>query len=135
MECRDPIPVCCVLIEHHGRVLIAQRPPGKHLALAWEFPGGKIEPGESPADALHREIEEELGCKLILGRALPPVFHAYPNATIALHPFVASLAPDSSPPEPKEHVALQWLRPDQLASAALAPADLPIITSYLESRP
>ena len=116
-------------------MLIAQRPPNKDLALEWEFPGGKIEAGESPTDALHREIEEELGCKLIVSRALPPVFHTYPNTTVALHPFVASLAPDSSPPEPKEHVALRWLRPDQLSSATLAPADVPIITSYLESRP
>jgi 8-oxo-dGTP diphosphatase len=134
MEFHDPIPVCCVLIEHDGRVLIAQRPPGKHLALEWEFPGGKIEAGESPADALHREIEEELGCKLILVRALPTVFHAYPKATVALHPFVASLAPDSPSPEPKEHVALRWLEPDQLASAALAPADVPVLASYFHTR-
>jgi 8-oxo-dGTP diphosphatase len=132
MECCEPIPVCCVIIEHDGRVLIAQRPPGKHLALQWEFPGGKIETGETPVAALHREIQEELGCQLSITHALPIVNHPYPHATIALHPFVASLRSDSPPPEAKEHVALNWLTPVQLASALLAPADLPVISSYFE---
>jgi 8-oxo-dGTP diphosphatase len=59
MESPAPIPVCWVIIENQNRVLIAQRPPGKHLALQWEFPGGKIEKEETPVAARHREIQEE----------------------------------------------------------------------------
>ena len=114
------------------RGLIAQRPPEKHLGGQWEFPGGKIEANESPADALHREIKEELGCTLMITASLPPVIHAYPEATIQLHPFIATLSPDSSPPHAYEHVALKWLNRTELAKATLAPADIPVLDSYLK---
>ncbi|GAB5559142.1 MAG: hypothetical protein SynsKO_07890 [Synoicihabitans sp.] len=104
----------------------------KHLAGQWEFPGGKIEPGESPTAAIHREIAEELGCKLIITASLDPVIHAYPNAVIALHPFIASLAPESPAPEAREHLALKWLTRDALAKATLAPADVPVLVSYFD---
>lgn len=131
MELSSLIPVCCALIEQGDRVLIAQRPLEKHLGGQWEFPGGKIEIDESPADALHREIKEELGCTLTITATLPPVTHAYPEATIQLHPFIATLAPDSSPPHAYEHVALKWLNRTELAKATLAPADIPVLDSYL----
>jgi len=127
----SPIPVCCALIENKGKVLIAQRPLDKHLGGEWEFPGGKIEVGESPTEALHREIKEELGCTLSITGALAPVIHAYPRATIQLHPFIAQLLPDSPAPHPYEHVAFRWLDRTELAKAALAPADLPVLASYL----
>jgi 8-oxo-dGTP diphosphatase len=130
-EAMSPIPVCCALIENNEKVLVAQRPPGKHLAGQWEFPGGKIEPHESPTEALHREIKEELGCTLTITAALPPVIHAYPEATIQLHPFIAELSPDSSPPHAYEHVALKWLNRTELTKATLAPADIPVLDSYL----
>ncbi|MBT5900931.1 MAG: (deoxy)nucleoside triphosphate pyrophosphohydrolase [Opitutaceae bacterium] len=131
MELPSLIPVCCALIEHEDRVLIAQRPLEKHLGGQWEFPGGKMEPDESPTDALHREIKEELGCTLTITAALPPVIHTYPAATIQLHPFIATLSPDSSPPQAYEHVALKWLNRTELAKATLAPADIPVLDSYL----
>ena len=127
----DPIPVCCALIEHEGRVLIAQRPFDKHLAGQWEFPGGKVEADESPEDALHREIEEELGCRLTDLRPLPPVEHDYGKTRIRLHPFVARLAPHSSFPRAIEHIALSWLDRAELSTAELAPADIPVLKSYL----
>lgn len=130
MEPSFPIPVCCALIEQEDRVLIAQRPPDKHLGGQWEFPGGKVEPHESPADALHREIREELGCTLTITATLPPVIHSYPTATIQLHPFIASLSADSAPPHAYEHVALKWLNRTELAKATLAPADIPVLASY-----
>ncbi len=125
-----PIPVCCVLLERAGRVLVARRPPGKHLAGKWEFPGGKLEPGEDAAAALMRELHEELGCAIHVVAALPVCTHAYDKVTIALHPLVATLAPGSAEPHPHEHTALDWLPPDELESIDLAAADLPVLTAY-----
>ena len=76
-EASVTVPVVCAVIIRDGRVLIAQRPAHKHLALKWEFPGGKVEPGESAEAAIVREIREELGCDFAIGRALPRFTHAY----------------------------------------------------------
>ncbi len=127
-----PIPVVCALIEDHsGRILMAQRPPHKHLGLKWEFPGGKMEAGESAEAALHREIREELGCAVEIVRALPRTTHAYEKITIEMIPFVARLAAGSAEPHPHEHVALKWVRPLELTSLDLPAADAPIIAAYL----
>lgn len=130
MSTSPPLAVCCALIEHDGRLLVAQRPPGKHLALQWEFPGGKIEPGEDAAAALRRELREELGCEITLLRALPVCLHAYPTVTIALHPLVVALAPGSPVPHPHEHVALRWSTPTELDALDLAAADRPVLAAY-----
>lgn len=129
----SPVPVCCALIEQDGKVLIAQRPHDKHLGGYWEFPGGKIETGESAVDALHREIQEELGCQLTVTATLPTTTHTYPGSTIELHPFVARLTPESPLPQAYEHVALRWLTPAELAEATLAPADLPVLADYFSN--
>jgi len=129
----SPLAVVCALIEREGRVLIAQRPAHKHLALAWEFPGGKIEAGETPEAALGREIGEELNCQIIVGKALPASVHAYQTLTIRLHPFLAGLSPESPEPAPAEHVALAWVSPEELDSYPLAPADLPVVEAYRRS--
>ena len=123
------IPVVCALIERDGLVLIAQRPAHKHLALQWEFPGGKVEPDESPEAAIVREIKEELGCDIIITRTLPRFTHAY-AVVIEMIPFVCLLSSGSPEPRPLEHVALQWVTPAALPSFDLAPADLPVIASY-----
>lgn len=128
----DPLPVCCALIEQNDRVLVAQRPAHKHLGGEWEFPGGKVENDESPAEALCREITEELGCTIEIVAPLPPVRHDYPNCPIEMYPFVARLTADSATPHPHEHSALKWLDRNELAIAKLAPADIPVIPSYLE---
>ncbi|MCF7687733.1 MAG: (deoxy)nucleoside triphosphate pyrophosphohydrolase [Cephaloticoccus sp.] len=128
-----PIPVVCVLIERDGRVLLAQRPPHKHLGGKWEFPGGKVETSESTEAAIVREIWEELGCLLILTEALPRFTHAYAE-TIEMIPFVGHLAPDSPGPTAHEHVALQWLLPTDIAAVDLAAADYPVLAAYRELR-
>lgn len=128
------IPVVCAVIERGGLVLLARRPPHKHLGEAWEFAGGKVEPGEDPRDALIREIREELGCEIEITRALPAFVHDYRTVTIAMEPFVAKLAPGSAEPEAREHTALAWVAPDRLMDYALAPADIPVVESYLTSR-
>mgnify|MGYP001544586009 CR=1 FL=1 len=110
-------------------MLIAQRPAHKHLALQWEFPGGKVEPGERPEDAIVREIREELGCAIILTRALPRFLHAY-AVTIEMIPFVCHLAPGSPEPKALEHLAMRWVAPVDLPAFDLAPADLPALAAY-----
>ena len=133
---KSPLPVACAVIEDAaGRVLVAQRPAHKHLALKWEFPGGKLESGESPESALRRELHEELGCDAYIVRALPPVVHDYGDRRIELFPFVCRLAPASPAPHPHEHLALRWVRPADLLALDLAPADLPVVASYGPVRP
>lgn len=126
-----PLPVVCALIECDGRVLLAQRPLGKHLGGKWEFPGGKVESGESPADALVREIREELASEIRITRALPSCTHDYPNVRIELIPFVCELHADSPPPVSHEHAAIAWVQPSELLAHDLAPADIPIVEHYL----
>lgn len=132
MSAVPPIPVVCAVIEDGaGCVLIAQRPAHKHIGLKWEFAGGKVESGEQPAAALVREIREELGCEIVVGRDLPRFRFDYGTVLIEMIPFVCSLAPTSGPPRPIEHVAIQWVKPTELRQMDLAPADWPVVDSYL----
>lgn len=130
-DSRPPLSVVCALIERDGRVLMAQRPAHKHLGGKWEFPGGKIEPNETPESALHRELREELGSTVDILHALPAHTHAYATVTVRLLPFVARLRPDSDEPQTHEHAALQWVPATELVSLDLPEADLPIIEDYL----
>lgn len=126
-----PLAVVCALIERDDCVLMAQRPAHKHLGGKWEFPGGKVEPGETPEAALHRELQEELGCTVEILRALAPHTHAYATVTVQLIPFVVRLLPASGAPQTHEHAALRWVPVGELASLDLPEADLPIIAGYL----
>lgn len=132
------IQVVCALIEDDsGRLLLAQRPPGKHLAGLWEFPGGKLEPGESPQAALVREIAEELGCAALPGAALTPVTHAYETVTVKLMPFLARLAEKDAKPEAREHAALRWVTREEIDALPMPAADAPIVAEWraLRARP
>jgi 8-oxo-dGTP diphosphatase len=122
-----PVPVVCAVIERNGHVLVAQRPPHKLLPLKWEFPGGKVEPGESPAAAIVREIREELGCEVRVTRALPPFTHDYKTVVIEMIPFVCVVTPESTEPHPHEHVAIAWVSPTGLRGYDLAAADWPVV--------
>ncbi len=124
-----PLPVVAAVVERDGRVLLAQRPEHKHLARKWEFPGGKVESGETPEAALIREIREELNCEICVIRPLPRSTHTYDRGTIEMIPFVCRLAPDSPEPKPAEHLALAWVRPDELAGYDVAAADLPVVAA------
>jgi len=125
-----PVQVVCALILQNDRVLIAQRPPDKRLGGYWEFPGGKIDPGEDAETALHRELQEELACAVTILKALPAVHHAYPWCQVEMFPFVCQLNSDSPTPTALEHTALQWVSWQDLHQHDLAPADLPLITSF-----
>jgi 8-oxo-dGTP diphosphatase len=125
-----------VIEDGQGRVLVAQRPPHKHLGGKWEFPGGKVEPGEQPERALVRELREELGCEVALGRALPRFTHDYGAVVIEMLPFVCQLTPGSPAPHAHEHVALRWASVAELQRGTLdlAPADVPVLAELASAQ-
>ncbi len=119
------IEVVGAVIRRGDEVLIAQRPPGKHEALLWEFPGGKVEPGESPEACLAREIREELGVPIRVGARLGDVTHDYGERRIHLTCYWAELV--AGEPRPLECHAVRWVRRDQLDDFRYAPADVPLV--------
>jgi mutator protein MutT len=108
-----------------GRVLIAQRPPGKHLAGGWEFPGGKLEPGEARTAGLARELGEELGIAISNPRPLIRVRHPYPTGEVLIDMWVVRHY--SGEPKGLDGQALKWLSQEELEEAELLPADAPIV--------
>ncbi len=111
-----------------GRVLIAQRPPGKHLAGGWEFPGGKLEPAEERRSGLARELREELGIT-VTGppRPLIRVRHVYDYGAVLIDMWVVRAY--SGEPRGLDGQALRWCTQDELKSADLLPADGPIVAA------
>ncbi|MDH4231967.1 MAG: (deoxy)nucleoside triphosphate pyrophosphohydrolase [Nitrospirota bacterium] len=121
--------VACAIIENEGKVLATQRSNSMSLPLKWEFPGGKIDPFELSEDCLRRELIEELGLHINIGRALPPQTHHYPTFTVTLYPFVCTI--ESGEITLHEHTAAVWLPPEKLNTLDWAEADWPVIESYL----
>ncbi|MGV3652377.1 MAG: (deoxy)nucleoside triphosphate pyrophosphohydrolase [Devosia sp.] len=119
--------VACALVDTDRRVLIAQRPEGKAMAGLWEFPGGKVEPGEAPEDALIRELREELGVETKTACLAPLSFasHSYENFHLLMPLYVCRRW--QGLPQAREHVALKWVRPQRLREYPMPEADLPLI--------
>jgi 8-oxo-dGTP diphosphatase len=115
------------LIDADGRVLLAQRPEGKPMAGLWEFPGGKVEPGETPEAALIRELDEELGISTHASCLAPLTFasHAYPDFHL-LMPLFACRRWQGAPAS-REGQALKWARVQDLRDYPMPPADVPLI--------
>jgi 8-oxo-dGTP diphosphatase len=113
-----------VLRDGAGRVLIAQRPNGKHAAGFWEFPGGKLQSGESPLQALCRELAEEIGIQVSAATPLMSFRHDYPERVVELRVFEVSQY--SGEPHGLEGQALRWVSVDELDSVGLLEADQPI---------
>jgi 8-oxo-dGTP diphosphatase len=128
------ISVVCALIVKENLVLLAQRPVGKHLAMKWEFPGGKVERGEAPERAILREIREELACEIDVLTSLPRSFHDYERGQVEMIPFVCQLTSNSDEPQACEHAALTWCTVEELDTFDLAPADLPIVHAWRDYR-
>jgi 8-oxo-dGTP diphosphatase len=124
-----------VLLDPAGRVLLAQRPPGKHLAGMWEFPGGKLEPDEAPIDGLVRELREELDIEVDRQSAVPLIRVAWNYGERALLLDAWTVEAWRGTPRPVEGQALQWRRPSAIALATLAPADLEILGALRSGRP
>ncbi len=112
------------------QVLIAQRPAGSHMAGAWEFPGGKVAVGETPAQGLVRELREELGIEAHYLRYLTTLRHDYPDRSVTL--MVWQVHVWSGEPHGHDGQALRWLRPDELMAAGLLPADRPVVDLLLQ---
>ena len=113
------------LIIRNGRLLIAQRPVGKHMAGKWEFPGGKIERGETPEQAIERELREELGITVRAGREYDAVHHCYPEKEILLLFYRCRLI--SGEPAAIEEADVRWIAEDELRAFDWAEADRPVI--------
>jgi 8-oxo-dGTP diphosphatase len=116
--------VAGVLRDEQGRVLLAQRPAGKHLAGMWEFPGGKIDPGETDPGALERELREELDVHIEVGERMFRTRHTYPDRTVDLSFYRCNLRSD---PQPQLGQEMRWVPRAELASLGLPPADTEFI--------
>lgn len=123
------IHVTCAVIEHEGHVLAAQRSASMSLPLKWEFPGGKIDEGESPVECLKRELFEELGVQVCVEKSLPKTTHHYKTFMVTLYPFICSI--ESGDVILHEHCAITWLPPEKLHTLDWSDADVPVIDSYL----
>ena len=126
----SPVDVAvAVLVRADGRVLLAQRPVGKVYSGYWEFPGGKVEPGESARDALVREIVEELGVEITHADPWITQVFTYPHATVRLHFFRAT--DWVGEPHAKEHQNLTWQHPGGISVTPLLPANGPVLKGLL----
>jgi 8-oxo-dGTP diphosphatase len=124
--------VAAILCDAAGRVLVAQRPPGKELAGWWEFPGGKLEPGEGAEAALRRELHEELGIVVEDCAPYMQLEHDYPQRRVRL--LAWRVRRWQGEPAGHEGQALQWLVPGALMEAGLLPADAPIAERLANER-
>jgi 8-oxo-dGTP diphosphatase len=119
------INVVAAIIRKDGHILITQRPDHVHLSRLWEFPGGKVESGESLEAALEREIQEELGVKIRIHSEFLKVDHDYPSKLVRLHFFNCSIVEGDV--QPLEVADLRWVKPEELCHFAFPPADAELI--------
>ncbi len=122
----------CALVDTDGRVLIAQRPEGKQLAGLWEFPGGKVEPGETPEECLIRELREEIGVETKAACLAPLTFasHSYDDFHLLMPLYVCRRYQGIA--MPRETQALKWVRPRQMRDYPMPPADAPLIPFLID---
>src|SRR5690625_4841022 len=123
------IHVVGAVIIHDGKILCAQRPESTTLPLMWEFPGGKIEQGESSKDALKREIHEEMSCDISVGAQLDHTVYEYDFGIVHLTTFYCTLLDGT--PVLTEHKSIKWLRKEELTMLDWAPADIPAIKKLM----
>ena len=116
--------VAALFCDDAGRILVTQRRADQPMPLKWEFPGGKVEPGEAPVDALAREIREELGCEARVGRIDDVVFHAYAEFDLYMLVYRCTLAGDARPVEVAD---VRWVPPAELVGFDVLPADVALV--------
>lgn len=124
---RTVLVAAVALVDADGRVLLAQRPPGKSLAGLWEFPGGKVDPGETPEVALVRELREELGIDTRTSCLAPFTFasHRYETFHLLMPLYVCRVWQGT--PTPLEGQVLAWARPERMGDYPMPPADVPLV--------
>ena len=120
----DRVEVVAAVVERDGRVLITRRLEGTHLAGLWEFPGGKILPGEKPEDALRRELQEELGVEAEVGELIETVDWTYPEKSVRLLFFRCALRGE---PRPQERQEMLWVEAGELSKYRFPAADLRLV--------
>ncbi|HEV2442434.1 MAG TPA: 8-oxo-dGTP diphosphatase MutT [Steroidobacteraceae bacterium] len=125
--------VAAAILDASGRVLIAERPPGKHMAGRWEFPGGKVAPGESEEVALARELEEELGIEVIGARPMMRLTHRYPDRVVELSMWVVESY--RGEPQALDGQRLKWVQRTQLAGEDILEADRPFVAALVQCTP
>jgi 8-oxo-dGTP diphosphatase len=125
------IHVVGAVIVRDGLVLCARRGPQQSLPGMWEFPGGKVEPGESSSEALAREITEELGCNILVGEQINTHAHDYPFARVVLSTFWCRIS--AGEPVTGEHAELRWVDPADVYDLDWAPADIPAVSLLARS--
>ena len=121
------IVVAAALVDADGRVLLQQRPPGRQMEGLWEFPGGKIERGETPEAALIRELREELGIQTEQACTAPAAFASAPLDGRHMLLLLYICRKWHGNPEPLDAAALKWVRPNQMFGLPMPPADIPLI--------
>jgi 8-oxo-dGTP diphosphatase len=133
---RRTLVVAGLIVGDDGRILITQRRPEQALGGKWEFPGGKVEPGEAPVAALARELAEEIGATVAVGRIWDVLFHAYPEFDLVMLVYVCRIittSPGGSPgapggaPRAVEVADLAWVAPGDLGEWDILPADRPLV--------
>ena len=127
---KKEIHVVGAVIKSNNKILCAQRGPGKSLPYLWEFPGGKIEAGETDKEALEREIREELLCQIEVKNKVTTTRHEYDFGFVNLTTFECDLL--EGEPVLTEHVAVKWLSVEELATLEWAPAEIPAIEILME---
>lgn len=132
MSIKIVLVAACALVDPDGRVLLAQRPEGKSMAGLWEFPGGKVERGETLEACLRREIFEELGIEITVGQPITQVEHAYTHFRITLHAYTCQLV--RGRPRPLEVADWRWVRFEELDDFAFAVTDRKIIRVLQEEQ-
>ena len=123
--------VTAAIIRQNGKVLICQRTAEKNCGLLWEFPGGKIEAGETGEQCIVRECQEELGVTLSVERELKDITYEYPDRIVHLHFYICNIV--NGDPEKKEHNALEWIGPDEIDQYKFCPADKAMISELKEN--
>jgi 8-oxo-dGTP diphosphatase len=129
----DVLVVAAALYDAAGRVLIAERPQGRHLAGRWEFPGGKVAPGEAEAEALARELREELGIEVEASRPFMRLNHAYADCSVELSLWI--VVRFAGMPRALDGQRLKWVVPARLAEEDLLEADRPFVEALRELPP
>lgn len=128
----SPLQVTAAIIRRPGEILIARRPADAHLEGHWEFPGGKIEPGESPEECLARELHEEFGVEASVGEFVASSRFAYEDREIELLAYEAELSPGEW--TLNSHDQARWVALEDLLAYRLAPADVPIAEVVVRGR-
>jgi len=124
------IDVTAAILIENGKVLIARRKPGASQAGMWEFPGGKVWPGETPEECLKREIREELGLDIAVGQFLGASLHADADNSIRLLAYCARI--EAGAPVLNDHAEVEWVRFDELGRFTFCPADMPFVRMLKE---